>query len=312
MRKLLTICSALAVSLVILTSPVDAAISYGTPSPALDPVFGTLIDFDDQPSGTPILPGDYVALGVASITELTLGPPDFARYPGSQSQPNYIGTGIDNGWNGTIRIDLAKPASQIGIGVADSAGGAETLSVYNSGGVLLESYVLTPGANIYAVITRPSYDISRIELTGEFFAADDLQFDEVLDIDIKPGSCPNPFNGKSKGSVPVAILGSATFDVTTIDLDSLRLEGVPIVPKNVSIEDVSAPVGDPADCYDCFDEGIDQTDGYPDLVVKFYTQDLAAAIGPAPRDACVELTLTGLTLSGEPLEASDSMVIKTK
>ena len=158
-------------------------------------------------------------------------------------------------------------------------------------------------------------------LGGDEFGNPVEDFDEALvdlvesgtfAIDIKPGSCPNPFNGKSQGSVPVAILGSAAFDVSEVDLDSLLLEGVPIVPKNVSIEDVSAPVGDSADCYDCFDEGIDQTDGYLDLVVKFYTQDLAAAIGPAPRDACVELTLTGLTLSGEPFEASDSMVIKTK
>jgi hypothetical protein len=179
MRKFIVFCVLTGLVVSFANSTANAAISYGTPSPALDPVFGTLIDFDDQPTGTPILPGDYAAFGVASITELTLGPPAFARYAGSQSQPNYIGTGFDNGWNGTIRIDLAKPASQIGIGVADSAGGPEILSVYNSGGVLLESHVLTPGTNIYAVITRPFYDISRIELTGEFFAADDLQFNVI-------------------------------------------------------------------------------------------------------------------------------------
>lgn len=178
MKKYITICVVLGL-LFCLCGSANAAISYGTPSPILNPIFGTLIDFDDQPAGTPILPGDYAAFGVASITELTLGPPAFARYPGSQSQPNYIGTGFQNGWNGIIRIDLAMPASQIGIGVADSAGGPEILSVYNSGGVLLESHVLTPGTNIYAVITRPSYDISRIELAGEFFAADDLQFNAI-------------------------------------------------------------------------------------------------------------------------------------
>ena len=179
MRKFITICVFLVLIVCLGSSSANAAISYGTPSPALDPVFGTLIDFDDQPTGTPILPGDYAAFGVASITELTLGPPAFARYAGTQSPPNYIGTGLQNGWNGVIRIDLAKPASQIGIGIADSAGGPETLSIYNSGGVLLESHVLTTGANIYAVITRPVYDISRIELAGEFFAADDLQFDVI-------------------------------------------------------------------------------------------------------------------------------------
>lgn len=157
----------------------NAAINYGTPSPALNPVFGTLIDFDDQPTGTPILPGDYAAFGLASIIELTVGPPAFARYGGSQSQPNCIGTGAAYGWNGIIRFDLALPASQIGIGITDSSGGPEILSVYNGGGILLESHVLMPGADIYAVITRPLYDISRIELTGEFFAADDLQFNMI-------------------------------------------------------------------------------------------------------------------------------------
>jgi len=178
MKKYITIFVVLGL-LVCLCSSANAAISYGTPSPALNPVFGTLIDFDDQPSGTPILPGDYAAFGLASITELTLGPPAFARYGGSQSPPNYIGTGFENGWNGIIRFDLAKPASQIGLGIADGSGGPETISVFNSGGVLLESHVLAPGSNIYAVITRPSYDISRIELTGNFFAADDLQFNAI-------------------------------------------------------------------------------------------------------------------------------------
>jgi hypothetical protein len=179
MKKKITICVVLGLLVCLCSSSANAAISYGTPSPALDPVFGTLIDFDDQPSGTPILANDYAAFGLASITELTVGPPAFARYGGTQSQPNYIGTGAQYGWNGIIRFDLAKPASQIGLGIADSAGGPETLSVYNSGGVLLESYVLTPGVNIYAVITRPTYDISRIELAGEFFAADDLQFNTI-------------------------------------------------------------------------------------------------------------------------------------
>ena len=42
-----------------------------------------------------------------------------------------------------------------------------------------------------------------------------------VDIDIKPGSDPNSINTRSNGVVPVAILGSATFDVTTIDVTTL-------------------------------------------------------------------------------------------
>lgn len=41
-------------------------------------------------------------------------------------------------------------------------------------------------------------------------------------IDIKPQSCPNPINVKSRGVLPVAILGTAEFDVTTIDPASIR------------------------------------------------------------------------------------------
>ena len=46
-------------------------------------------------------------------------------------------------------------------------------------------------------------------------------------VDIKPGSCPNPLNVKSKGVLPVAVLGTEEFDATQMDPASVRLEGVP-------------------------------------------------------------------------------------
>jgi hypothetical protein len=74
---------------------------------------------------------------------------------------------------------LALPASQIGLGVAAFAPVPMFLSVFDSGGTLLESHVfVATGANIYAVITRPFYDISRIEIRGPV-AADDLQFNTI-------------------------------------------------------------------------------------------------------------------------------------
>lgn len=183
MKRLTTICIA-GLLVAMMASSAHAALSTGTPSPSLSPVFGTLIDFDDQATGTVVGASDYVSLGVAAITETTGG--TLSRYASSQSLPNYIGTGAAYeiggaamGWDGTIQIDLVLAASMIGIGVADSAGGPETLSVYDSGGTLLESYTVPTGSNVYAVITRPTYDISRITLSGDFFAADDLQFNAV-------------------------------------------------------------------------------------------------------------------------------------
>ena len=45
--------------------------------------------------------------------------------------------------------------------------------------------------------------------------------------DIKPKSCPNPINTKDKGVLPVAVLGSETFDVTRLYLSHLAASGAP-------------------------------------------------------------------------------------
>jgi len=187
MKKLIIICVTAGLIFTATTQVANGAISYGTPSPSLSPTFGTLIDFDDQLPGTPVLWDDYVSFGVASITEITGAGSLFARYDFSaQSLPNYIGTsasyeigGALGGWDGTIRIDLAQPASMVAIGVANNSGGPEFLSVYDSTYSLLESHQVDSGANVYAVITRGTYDISRVEISGDFFAIDDLQFNAI-------------------------------------------------------------------------------------------------------------------------------------
>jgi hypothetical protein len=65
-------------------------------------------------------------------------------------------------------------------------------------------------------------------------------------VDIKPGSFPNPINPSSKGVVPVAILGTESFDVrtinaATIEIDDDRLPGGGVAPTRVekSLEDVN-------------------------------------------------------------------------
>jgi len=186
MKKLITIFVAAGLMFAISTPIANGSISYGTPSPSLSPTFGALVDFDDKAPGTQVLWNDYVSVGVASITEITGAGALFARYASTaQSPPNYVGTGsYDNGgasrgWDGTIQIDLALPASMVGIGIANNSGGPETLTVYDSVGILLESHTVTTGTNVYAVITSGAYDISRLEISGDFFAIDDLQFNAI-------------------------------------------------------------------------------------------------------------------------------------
>lgn len=153
----------------------------------------------------------------------------------------------------------------------------------------------------------------------------------VVEIDIKPGSCPNPFNSKSRGSVPVAIVGTADFDVETVDPATICLVTpwgeVVCALENWEIVDSTEPFdGDPADCFDCFDaeenfnydandDGVFDTyigDGYPDLVVKFDTQELAAAIADVSPGDCVVLMLKGETNDGTPITFGSDSVLKRK
>jgi len=126
-------------------------------------------------------------------------------------------------------------------------------------------------------------------------------------IDIKPQSCPNPLNIKSKGVLPVAILGTEGFDVYDVDPDSVLLEGVP--PLRYNFEDVSTPVGPEADTCDCTTEG---ADGYMDMTLKFDNQSIVEALGPVEDGEMRVLTLTGMTYEGVPIEGKDCVRIIKK
>ena len=139
--------------------------------------------------------------------------------------------------------------------------------------------------------------------------------DVRADLDIKPGSCPNPFNvnvfeflmsgnPKKGGVLPVAILGCDGFDVRDIDLGTVRLEQVEPLAKGCEYEDVSSPVYDGAQC-ECIETG---PDGYEDLVLKFSKQQIAAALSqlglPQSGQETI-LTMRGNLLDGTPFEAAD-------
>ena len=115
-------------------------------------------------------------------------------------------------------------------------------------------------------------------------------------IDVHPRSCPNPFNVTRRGVLPVAIVGTADFDVTTVDLSTIRLEGVE--PRRSSFEDVVAPY-EPytgkTDELDCTTAG---PDGYLDLVLHFDAQAVAAAIAPVTNGEVRTVELTGEFLVG--------------
>ena len=139
---------------------------------------------------------------------------------------------------------------------------------------------------------------------------------EEVPVDIKPQSCPNPLNVKSKGVLPVAILGTDIFDVTLIDPASIRLWlevgfGEGIAPLRWYLEDVATPLADDAEpsCLNCTEEG---PDGVMDLTLKFDKQAVVAEIGEVSGGDCLVLTLTGELLDGTPIAGVDAIFIIKK
>lgn len=82
----------------------------------------------------------------------------------------------------------------------------------------------------------------------------------LVDIDIKPGSDPSCFNNDGNGVIPVAVLGSDTFDVYQVDVTTVMLEGLAVAAKGkankllAAYEDVNG-------------------DGFIDLVLKIEDVD---------------------------------------
>ena len=110
-------------------------------------------------------------------------------------------------------------------------------------------------------------------------------------VDIKPQSCPNPKNITDRGVLPVAILGTASFDVNQVDPATVKLEGVS--PLRWSLEDVAAPflpfIGKTR-ATDCTTAG---PDSFLDLSLKFDEQAIITALGPVVDGQVLVLELTG-------------------
>ena len=121
--------------------------------------------------------------------------------------------------------------------------------------------------------------------------------------DMRPGSCRNPFNPKSRGVSTALVLGSADVDVRDIDVEALRLEGS-VRPLAVRVIDMGAPGGDHGrPCADM------SPDGHDDLRLTFSSGDIATAIGPVAKGDSVSVRLTGCLKDGKGIRGDDVVVI---
>jgi DNA-binding beta-propeller fold protein YncE len=105
----------------------------------------------------------------------------------------------------------------------------------------------------------------------------------TVDIDIKPGSDPNAINPKSKGVIPVAVLGSVDFDATQVDFSTVVFGPNGASPVHVGhLKNVNG-------------------DGFDDMVFHFKVRETGIACGDT------DATLTGETFGGDSITGTDAV-----
>jgi hypothetical protein len=120
-------------------------------------------------------------------------------------------------------------------------------------------------------------------------------------IDVKPGSSPNSFGCKAiNGRVPVAILGSADFDATTVDVDTVRFGKTGTEAGESHTTRTGAAMRHVEDV---------NKDGLADMVFHFVFGETGFSCSDALGEALVELParLTGETLDGTPIAGEDTI-----
>lgn len=146
-------------------------------------------------------------------------------------------------------------------------------------------------------LTDGSHTLTIRSLDGNGVGFDYIKLEALVlqvAIDIKPGSDPNCFNNNGHGVIPVAILGSADFDVSQIDPGTVALEGLAIRAVGKSnkllahIEDVNG-------------------DGIDDLVVQIEDTDGAFVNGNGTAAVTGNLKAE---FEGIPFEGTDSICIR--
>jgi FG-GAP repeat len=197
--------------------------------------------------------------------------------------------GIDN--------DLAVVGAPGGDGAATGSGSAyvfaqdsgswtQQAKLTASDGATGDQFGVSVGISGFVPVVGAPFHNSQI---GAAYAFDltPAPTELTVSVDIKPGSDTNPVNLTSKGVIPVAILGSADFDVSSIDATTLAFGPGGAAPDDKAgghVEDVNG-------------------DGFDDLLSHYRTQ--AAALTSDATQACV----TGQTLDGTSIHGCDTIRI---
>ena len=238
-------------------------------------------------------PGEIIVVGV-SPTTANLGGDAFGGVVGIRGL--YF-SGI-RAWmvlpNGTGVITFETDAATVEFWarVLPIASGDMIITAFNVSEVIVGGPVtISPGG--WKLISFNGR-IARIDIVNlddsQMSGIDDFGFTPVpepvgVEMDIKPGSDPNSINPSLAGDLPVAIVGSDSFDVADVDVTTLAFGpgGAPFDhSQGPHFEDLNG-------------------DGFTDLMAHFRIEETGIEFGDM--EACV----TGETLDGTPFSGCDAV-----
>jgi hypothetical protein len=126
---------------------------------------------------------------------------------------------------------------------------------------------------------------------------------QEVSIDLRPGSCPNPFNPKSNGVFPILIVGSPEFNPRNVVTASIHVQDW-VSPSHIRVADMAS--FDHSNGHPCADM---TPDGYDDLSLKFPTDEIAGLLGKVKKGDAVTLYLTARLNDGTVVEGEDVVYI---